>query len=255
MRLVRHLFLLESSEKIRRALRKNIKPPGEKFRNGDRVYFLRDNKWKGPGWVIGQDNVVVFVRYGGTYVRVHESRIMRDIDNPANKSKITSGESQTQSSDSQKKNVADDQVISGQDDSEDDDHDSPVNNENQADESDRESHSSDDNNTAEDAHGEHESNTYNAQDPEEDDPSDQNIQHFEHSSSVGKLKKNQTISFKVNGQADGREAIILGRAGKASTNKKNWFNIEYRKLDSLRGEQMSIDLKSVYTRFEYCKSS
>ena len=52
----------ESSEKIRRALRKNIKPPGEKFRNGDRVYFLRDNKWKGPGWVIGQDNVVVFVR-------------------------------------------------------------------------------------------------------------------------------------------------------------------------------------------------
>ena len=229
----------ESSEKIRRALRKNIRPSGEKFKNGDRVYFLRDNKWKGPGWVIGQDNVVVFVRYGGTYVRVHESRIMRDIDK-------TSGKSQTQSSNSQKKDEADELVISGQDDNEDDEHDSPVNNENQADESDRESHSSDEN-ASEDAHGELESNgnTYNAQDQEEDDPSDQNIQHFEHSTSVGKLNKDQIISFKVNGQADGREAIILGRAGKASTNKKNWFNIEYRKPDSLRGEQMSIDLKSV----------
>ncbi|VDI58470.1 Hypothetical predicted protein [Mytilus galloprovincialis] len=70
----------ESSEKVRRALRKQIRPSGEKFKNGDKVFFLRDNQWKGPGWVIGQDNVVVFVRYGGTYVRVHESRIKRDID-------------------------------------------------------------------------------------------------------------------------------------------------------------------------------
>ena len=37
----------ESSEKIRRALRKQIRPSGEKFNNGDKVYFLRDNKWKG----------------------------------------------------------------------------------------------------------------------------------------------------------------------------------------------------------------
>ena len=68
----------ESSEKIRRALRKQIRPSGEKYKTGDKVYFLRDNQWKGPGTVIGQDSVVVFIRYGGTYVRVHESRIMRD---------------------------------------------------------------------------------------------------------------------------------------------------------------------------------
>ncbi|VDI55042.1 integrin-linked kinase-associated serine/threonine phosphatase 2C [Mytilus galloprovincialis] len=57
----------------------------EKFRNGDKVYFLRDNQWKGPGTVIGQDNVVVFIRYGGTYVRVHECRILRDIDEQKDK--------------------------------------------------------------------------------------------------------------------------------------------------------------------------
>ena len=70
----------ESSEKVRRALRKQVRPSGDKFVTGDRVYFLRDNEWKGPGWVIGQDNVVVFVRYGGTYVRVHESRLLRELD-------------------------------------------------------------------------------------------------------------------------------------------------------------------------------
>ncbi|VDI13884.1 Hypothetical predicted protein [Mytilus galloprovincialis] len=75
----------ESSEKIRRALRKQVRPSGEKFRNGDKVYFLRDNQWKGPGTVIGQDNVVVFIRYGGTYVRVHECRILRDIDEQKDK--------------------------------------------------------------------------------------------------------------------------------------------------------------------------
>ena len=74
----------ESSEKIGRALRKQIRPSGEKFNNGDKVYFLRDNKWKGPGWVIGQDNVVVFIRYGGTMVRVHESRIKRDLEKSVN---------------------------------------------------------------------------------------------------------------------------------------------------------------------------
>ena len=34
---------------------------------------------EGPGWVIGQDNVVVFIRYGGALVHVHESRIKREL--------------------------------------------------------------------------------------------------------------------------------------------------------------------------------
>ena len=68
----------ESSEKIRRALKKQVRPKDEQFSMGDKVYFLRDNKWEGPGVVMGQDNVVVFVRHGGTYVRVHTSRLLRE---------------------------------------------------------------------------------------------------------------------------------------------------------------------------------
>jgi transposase InsO family protein len=69
----------ESSERIRRALRHKIRASGECYQHGDRVYYKRDddNKWKGPGTVIGQDGKVVFVRHGSVYVRVHPCRLIR----------------------------------------------------------------------------------------------------------------------------------------------------------------------------------
>ena len=33
-------------------------------------------EWEGPGVVIGQDGVMIFVRHGGTYVRIHRSRLI-----------------------------------------------------------------------------------------------------------------------------------------------------------------------------------
>ena len=49
----------ESSEKIRRALRHQVRPVGNRFENGVLVYYKRDDKeWKGPGTVIGQDGKV-----------------------------------------------------------------------------------------------------------------------------------------------------------------------------------------------------
>ncbi|CAL4068345.1 unnamed protein product, partial [Meganyctiphanes norvegica] len=59
------------------------------------------------------------------------------------------------------------------------------------------------------------------------------------------LMPNQAISFKVFGESDAREASILGRAGKASINKKTWYNIEYKKPDIMKGKKISIDLKTV----------
>ena len=69
----------ECSERIRRALRKQLRPNDEQYRTGDKVYYKRADctEWKGPGVVIGQDGVVVFVRHGGTYVRVHHSRLRK----------------------------------------------------------------------------------------------------------------------------------------------------------------------------------
>lgn len=69
----------ECSERIRRALRKQLRPTDEKYEMGDKVYYKRaDNpEWKGPGAVIGQDGAVVFVRHGGTCIRVHHLRLRK----------------------------------------------------------------------------------------------------------------------------------------------------------------------------------
>ena len=72
----------ESSERIRRALRRQLRPTDEKYETGDKVFYKRTDcvEWKGPGVVIGQDGVVIFVRHGGTYVRVHHTRLRKAND-------------------------------------------------------------------------------------------------------------------------------------------------------------------------------
>ena len=59
---------VECSERIRRALRKQVRPTDEKYEKGDRADSI---EWKGPAVVIGQDRAVVFIRHGGILVRAH----------------------------------------------------------------------------------------------------------------------------------------------------------------------------------------
>ena len=67
----------ECSERIRRALRKQVRPSGIQYKTGDKVYYKRNEskEWKGPGVVIGQDGPVIFVRHGGMLVLVHQCRL------------------------------------------------------------------------------------------------------------------------------------------------------------------------------------
>ena len=67
----------ESSEKIRRALRHQVRSSGMVYSNGDSVYFKRDNcnEWRGPGVVLAQDGKIVLIRHGNTLVRVHVSKV------------------------------------------------------------------------------------------------------------------------------------------------------------------------------------
>lgn len=69
----------ECSERIRRALKKQLRHNDEKYELGDKVFYKRVDcpEWKGPGVVIGQDGAVVFVRHGGTCVRVHQLRLRK----------------------------------------------------------------------------------------------------------------------------------------------------------------------------------
>ena len=68
---------IESSNKLRTALRRQTRKTRDFFSLGQEVYYKRNNdiKWKEPGKVIGQDGPVVFIRHGGHYVKVHCSTI------------------------------------------------------------------------------------------------------------------------------------------------------------------------------------
>ena len=68
----------ENDEKIRRALKSNIRTTGDvKYVTGDKVFYKRDavNQWHGPVTVIGQVDQQVFVKHGSFYIRVHPCRL------------------------------------------------------------------------------------------------------------------------------------------------------------------------------------
>ena len=93
--LAKHLNLLranreafiksDSCMKIRRALRSKLRCSQKYFRQGDWIYYKRNNseRWLGPAKVMFQDGKVVFVRHGSVFYRVSVNRInsAEDFDN------------------------------------------------------------------------------------------------------------------------------------------------------------------------------
>ena len=70
----------ESSERLARALRHNVRPSDKNIvQNGDEVFYKRNDshEWYGPGTVIGRDGKQILVRHGGIYVRAHECRVTK----------------------------------------------------------------------------------------------------------------------------------------------------------------------------------
>lgn len=67
----------ETSEKIRRALKHKVRTTGRVFKNGEQVYFKREDQkeWKGPAVVIGQDGKTLILKYGSNIVRAHETHV------------------------------------------------------------------------------------------------------------------------------------------------------------------------------------
>jgi transposase InsO family protein len=222
----------ESSEKIRRALRKQIRPSGDNYVTGDRVYYKRPDsvKWKGPGVVIGQDGVVVFVRHGGLCVRVHQCRLRRTCGSAGeggsvlskpdiavislDKAVVSQDRADTPSDpnlEEAESDIDDDGQISGQMNNE-----GMVNNDEQI---------SGQNNSEGTVNDSGQSHTFRIQDQS--------------------VKPGQSVKFQLRDSGEVQVGKVLGRAGKASGPKRYWYNIEYTQPVSLVGTQGSIDLSTV----------
>ena len=69
----------ESSGKIKRALARKTRPVTSLiFETGDKVFYKRrdSDTWKGPASVIGKEKSQIFIKHGGTYVRVNPCHLM-----------------------------------------------------------------------------------------------------------------------------------------------------------------------------------
>ena len=70
----------ESSERIKRALRHNVRTYSEEvFEAGDKVFYRRRafKGWKGPGIVLGKEGNFVLLRHGNAFYRCHPCHLMK----------------------------------------------------------------------------------------------------------------------------------------------------------------------------------
>ena len=82
LRLAREGFIAaESSERIKRALRFNIRENGQNIEIGDAVFYQRQNSnWRGPAKVVGADRPNLLVKHGGTVYRVHQTQLRKAVE-------------------------------------------------------------------------------------------------------------------------------------------------------------------------------
>jgi hypothetical protein len=86
----------ESSDRIRRALKYNIRTYSEvDFQAGEKVYYKRrkDKGWRGPAKVLGKETNFVLIRHGSSYYRCHPCQLMK-LNDQDKDNKITETETQ-----------------------------------------------------------------------------------------------------------------------------------------------------------------
>ena len=114
---------LESSEKLRRALRSKTRTHSNiKYFPGDNVFFKRDDerRWKGPGRVLGTDGSKILIKTPCSVVTVHSSRVILTSEAEINRQNEENSDAEQNNSKSENFNqniTEDDEPISYNDES------------------------------------------------------------------------------------------------------------------------------------------
>lgn len=208
----------ESSERLRRALRTQTRSSYDVYQMGDKVYYKRPNgeEWKGPGHVIGQDGSVIFVRHGGTLVRVHQTRLRKVKEEQEKIKPEAESNSQSFTSNSYEDRNSSKYIKSASEEEDDT------------------------------------KNSYTETLPDFDTESDTESDEMNETNERNannidykKLKPGQMISYEHKDNGKHISAKIINKAGKSTGRNKNWYNIECTEPKEYEGVRMSMDLTKV----------
>ena len=242
----------ESSEKIRRALRHNIRSSGDiKYLSGDSVYYKRLNsrKWNGPGTVLGQDGQQVLVKHGGVYVRVHPCRLSLEkgyYKRKENKNNKTSNNKKSTNENAVEKSTNENSVekstFNPNSDSESSSEETTSSevSDNESEENQSEEESEENSNT-----DEHDSNLSqdSSNDTHENNVIQSNVPNLV-TEPTSLLRKNATVEYKLNEDGEIHTARLFKRSGKATGKYKNEWNVlEKDKLKVINFDTDITDLK------------
>ena len=216
LNLSRKAFSLEAdcSNRIRKALLANVRNDNGPFLQGQSVYYKKDgeNRWRGPGKIVGTENAVIFIRHGGSLIKEHRKKFRQcqedhshdfqkvSRDEPNGKESLTSG--------TENKGVIDTVILEDED----------------------------------------EESSGMLEDIDSSKSSVQEMLTDYLPSSGAKnfvVKVGERLDF-TSGEAgfEGEkiQAIVKSRGGKASGQYKNWWNVEYTKPEELLGRKDCVDV-------------
>ncbi len=184
---------------------------------GDKVYYKRVDcpEWKGPGTVIGQDGAVVFVRHGGTCIRVHRLRLRKvNTESEDQHATKTDVENDTDIKQGQEFAESNRQLTEET--------------ENEVQQEVRQ---------MEDTRGQNEAEQHTSDNTET--PSGTKLE------TVVSLQNGQIIKYSDNEKGILCTAKVLGRAGKATGKYKNWYNLLLIEPTNVAGSRESADMSNV----------
>ena len=235
----------ENADRIRRALRANIRCNEENFDSGDSVFYKRENanEWKGPGKVI-VDGTNILMKHGGYVVKVHRTRL-RGVKTasaapvPAKSARIAQGDTgidavgDSMQHESDQEDLGETKLLEivGSSDGE------PV----------RE-HS-----VPTDCSGQEisEDRITEEQTSKINDNESEPLQE----SRIGKIPGTKSnVTFKTvyeYGHGNDFKGFVLSRAGKANSKHKNWLNIEYTHPESMAGKTGPVDFENDVSEWSY----
>ena len=230
----------ESEEKIKRALRHNVSSSVDtKYFTGDRVYIKRrgDNRWSGPGTVLGQESQQILVRIGGFYYRVHPCRVILVEESEKQISKIMKDYIDKDNVETSSNNDENESEINAEHKYQENENNEYENNENENNENENNENENNENGSMESENNENENeNNLNVSNENDNNINENNVN--ENENKIQKPKRNSSIEVVVDGIV--RRGRVMKGQPKQSSIHKNWVNIEQE-----NGEKICINFEKV----------